>query len=474
MTIGGVGRAACPELYRCYAKARPQAELLWGRASRVLGGAAGHDLRLFQPVPMYIAKGLGSRKWDIDGNEYIDYLMGNGALLLGHAHPAVLEAMTTAAADGTHFGQDSLLTIRWAETIREMVPSAERVRFTNSGTEATHLAIRLCRAATKKLRVLRFDGHFHGWHDDVIHGFHPPFDRDGSLGVPPSIRDQQVAVPDNDLGILAQTIAECGDEIACAIVEPTGASWGRVPLEEDFLKGVRELTAKAGIPLIFDEIVSGFRFAPGGAQEKYGVKPDLSCLAKIVAGGMAGGAVVGSAELLTLFDFTGDAEHDRHGRVVHFGTFNGAPVAAAAGIALMDEIALGQAIPHADAMAALLRSGFNEILERHEIAGFAYGPSSIFHVYFEQDAARAKAAGSLKDLHTTNATKLKGLPTSLTAEYTRHLRHNGVDLMSGTGGVVSAAHSKEDVERTVEAFEKTVLRLCELKLVHRIGGGEPC
>lgn len=185
MTLGGIARAASPELYSAFAHARPQASKLWGRASGVLGGGAGHDLRLFQPVPMYVTKGIGSRKWDVDGNEYIDYLMGNGSLLLGHAHPAVLDAMTAAAANGTHFGQDSPLTIQWAEMIRDAVPSCERVRFTNSGTEATQLAIRMCRAATGKLRILRFEGHFHGWHDDVIHGFHPPFDRDGSLGVPP-------------------------------------------------------------------------------------------------------------------------------------------------------------------------------------------------------------------------------------------------------------------------------------------------
>ena len=266
MTLGGIARAASPEIYRAFGQARPEAAQLWGRAEQVLGGGAGHDLRLFQPVPMYVSRGSGSRKWDVDGNEYIDYLMGNGALLLGHAHPEVLEAMTAAAANGTHFGQDTPLTIKWAERIQQLVPSAEKVRFTNSGTEANHLAIRLCRAYTGKLRVLRFDGHFHGWHDDVIHGFHPPFDRDGSLGVPPAIRHQQVAVPDNDLGRLAATLAEHGDEIACAIVEPTGASWGRVPLDDGFLQGVRELTRKAEVPLIFDEIVSGFRFAPGGAQ----------------------------------------------------------------------------------------------------------------------------------------------------------------------------------------------------------------
>ena len=469
MTIGGLARSASPELFRAFEAARPRGAALWGRASNVLGGGAGHDLRLFAPVPMYVTRGEGARKWDVDGHEYIDFLCGNGALLLGHAHPAVIEALAAAASDGTHFGQDSPLTIEWAEMIQEMVPCAERVRFTNSGTEATLLAFRMCRAATGRHRILRFHGHFHGWHDGVIHGFHPPFDADGSLGVPAAIREQQLGVPDNDLRTLEEALATHGDEIGACILEPTGGSWGRVPLDDGFLRGVRELTAKHDVPLIFDEIVSGFRYAPGGAQEKYAVTPDLACVAKIVAGGMAGGAVVGSAELMELFDFTGDAQHDRHRRVVHFGTFNGAPVAAAAGLALMREIQDGAAIETADAMASLLRASLNDVLERKAIAGYAYGESSIFHVYFEMDAAAVAAAGSRADLVTSDAVKLKGMPAALLSEYTRHLRHHGMDIMSGTGGVVSAVHTPEDIAEACEAFERTVSALVDLKLVHTLG-----
>ena len=424
--------------------------------------------RLFAPVPMYVTRGKGCRKWDVDCHEYIDFLCGNGALLLGHAHPAVVDAIVGASSAGTHFGQDSPLTIAWAEKIQELVPCAERVRFTNSGTEATHLALRMCRAATGKHRVLRFHGHFHGWHDGVIHGFHPPFDADGSLGVPHEVRAQQLGVPDNDLGSLAKALQSHGNELAACILEPTGASWGRVPLDDGFLSGVRELTAKYGVPLIFDEIVSGFRYAAGGAQEKYSVTPDLACVAKIVAGGMPGGAVVGSAQLMELFDFNGDPHHDRHERVVHFGTFNGAPVAAAAGLALMAEIQKEGAIAKADHMAALLRDQMNQILERHEVAAYAYGESSIFHVYFEQDDDVIGGAQTRSDLQTTDPVKLKGMPASLLTEYTRHLRHHGVDIMSGTGGVVSAVHQEGDIEEAAAAFEHTVLALLELGLARRM------
>jgi glutamate-1-semialdehyde 2,1-aminomutase len=338
MTIGGVTTSVAPELFNAFAQSRPAAQQLWRRAQAVLGGGAGHDLRLFAPVPMYISRGQGCRKWCVDGHEYVDFLCGNGSLLLGHCHPRVVEAVAQAASAGTHFGQDSPLTLEWAEKIQELVPCAERVRFTNSGTEATLLALRMCRAATGKEKMLRFDGHFHGWHDGVIHGFHPPFDAAGSLGVPASVHSQQLGVVDNDLDVLSEALRAHSHEIAACIIEPTGGSWGRVPLDTGFLAGVRELTTKHGVPLIFDEVVSGFRYAPGGAQERYSVTPDLACVAKIVAGGMAGGAVVGSAQLMELFDFTGEPHHDRHERVVHFGTFNGAPVAAAAGLALMHEV----------------------------------------------------------------------------------------------------------------------------------------
>src|SRR5262247_2092796 len=169
------------------------------RAARVLAGKVGHDLRYALPLPLYIERAKGGRKWDVDGNEYVDFLLGNGALLLGHAVPEVLKAIGQAAALGTHFGNDHPLQIEWAELVQRLVPSAERVRFVNSGTEATLLALRLARAYTRRPKILRFEGHFHGWHDDVVHGFQVPFEADGSLGIPPSVRRNIVALPDGDL-----------------------------------------------------------------------------------------------------------------------------------------------------------------------------------------------------------------------------------------------------------------------------------
>ena len=352
------------DFLQSYAEARKQSAALYARAADALGGAVGHDVRHFEPVPMYVARGEGGRKWDVDGNEYIDFLMGNGALLLGHSPAAIVEAVQRALADGTHFGNDHPLHVEWGEIVRQLVPSADKVRFVNSGTEATLLALRLARAFTGKNKVLRFEGHFHGWHDGVVHGFQPPFDADGSLGVPPEVWRSFVTAPANDLDLTGEILAGDGD-IAAAIIEPSGASWGRIPTEPEFLHGLRALTAKREVLLIFDEVVTGFRLAPGGAEQYYGITPDLSCFAKILAGGMPGGAVTGGGEIMSLFDFTGDAERDRHRRVVHFGTFNASPLSAAAGIACLQQVATGEPIRKADRLAAQLRAGFEEVLERH-------------------------------------------------------------------------------------------------------------
>jgi len=196
-----------------------------------------------------------------DGNKYVDFLMGNGALLLGHADPDVVAAIGAAAAMGTYLGNDHPLHIEWAELVQRLVPSAERVRFVNSGTEASMLALRLARAFTGKSRILRFEGHFHGWHDDVVYGFQPPFDADGSLGVPPSVADHLVTISDGNLNLVEEALARDG-AIAAAIIEPSGASWGRVPLEVEFLRGLREITQRHGVLLIFDEVVSR---VPSGA-----------------------------------------------------------------------------------------------------------------------------------------------------------------------------------------------------------------
>jgi glutamate-1-semialdehyde 2,1-aminomutase len=448
-----------------FAEQRAKARALYGRAKELLAGGAGHDLRHNPVAPTYVTRALGSRKWDVDGNEYVDYGMGNAAMLLGHAHPAVLEAVRAAVGDGLHFGNDHPRMLEWAELIQRLVPSAERIRFVNSGTEGTMLALRLARAATGRNKVLRFEGHFSGWHDYVGRGATPPFDRPVSLGIPATTLGLIEVIP-ADLAAAEETLRRDQD-IAAVMLEPSGGSWGTVPLTPEFNRGLRALTSRHGVPLIYDEVITGFRYSPGGYQGLIGVTPDLAILGKIVTGGMPGGAVVGRAELMGQFDFTGDPTHDRFERVAHLGTFNANPLSAAAGIATLRLVADGQPQARADGMAALLRQGMEDALERAGVAGYAYGDSSLFHVYLE--AYPGSRARSRAELHTSDAATLKGIPGRLVTAFQRNLQIRGVDLMSYTGGDVSAAHTEADVERTLDAFRATIRVLLEERIVAPAG-----
>jgi glutamate-1-semialdehyde 2,1-aminomutase len=448
-----------------YKDQRPRAVDLYGQARELIAGGVGHDVRHNPLAPIYIEYARGSRKWDVDGNEYVDYGMGNGALILGHAHPAAVQAVQGVVEHGLHFGNDHPRMLEWAGLIRNLVPCAERVRFDNSGTEGTMLALRLARAYTGRTKVLRFEGHFSGWHDYVGRGAYPPFDQSVSLGIPQSTLDTIVVIP-ADLDRVESVLREDRD-IAAVMLEPSGASWGTVPLTADFNRGLRELTSRYDVPLIYDEVITGFRYSPGGYQGLIGVTPDLAVLGKIVTGGLPGGAVVGRAEIMKLFEFTGDAQHDRFGRVSHLGTFNANPLSTASGIASLQLVADGSAQAQADRIADLLRRGMEEILEEERAAGYAYGDSSVFHVYLE--APPGSGARSRADLHTTDATTLKSIPGRVVTAFQRNLNIRGVDLMSYTGGVTSAAHTEEDVRLTLDAFRETIRVMLDEQILARVG-----
>src|SRR5437868_2176879 len=254
---------------------------LYMRALKVFPSGVTHDNRYFGSVePIYIARAEGSRKWDVDGNEYIDYWMGHGALLLGHGHSAIVEAVERQMALGTHFGGGHPLEVEWGELIQKLVPSAERASFTASGTEAVMLAVRLARACTGRPKFLKFQGHFHGWYDAMTAGFQAPFDVPSSVGVLGSLLHNVIVAP-ADLSEVERIFEEQGKDIACVILEPTGASYGTIPLPDRFLSGVVEVAHKHGALVIFDEIVTGFRYSPGGVQAQTGVIPDMTTLAKI-------------------------------------------------------------------------------------------------------------------------------------------------------------------------------------------------
>jgi glutamate-1-semialdehyde 2,1-aminomutase len=430
----------------------------------------GHDLRYASPVPTCITHGQGAYKWDVDGNRYIDYGLGNAALLLGHAHPAIVKAVMEAAGRGTHFGNDHPAQTLWAEAIKQLVPCAERVRFANSGSEANMLAARLARAFTGRGKLLRFEGHFHGWHDDLINGYAYPFEASPSRGLAPGTEAGSIMIPANDLHGLQRTLSRDRD-IAAIILEPSGASWGTIPLEDGFLQGVRQLASRYEVLLIFDEVITGFRWAPGGAQERCGVTPDLSTHAKVIAGGMPGAAVCGRADVMDLMTITGDPKHDRYERVAHLGTFNANPISAAAALACLEIVATGEPQRRADEIAEQLRQGLDHVLEQRGIAGYVYGPASTFHIYVEGADGGRQAAGGGRPGRTLDAATLKSIPAHIVSAIQNGFRLRGVELMSYTGGVTSAAHSEADVGETVSAFDDLVAELAEAGVVGRVDQG---
>ena len=439
---------------------------MYDRAQSVLAGSVGHDLRYALPGPIYTARGKGGRKWDVDSNEYIDFLVGNAALLLGHADQEVVAAVQSVVADGTHFGNDHPLQLEWSEQIQQMVPSAERVRFTNSGTESTLLAIRLARAFTGRPGLLRLEGHFHGWHDDVVHGFDMPFQEPTCLGATPNDQRDVVCLSDRQIDRIDDLLSQ--QQTAAVIVESTGASWGRAPLGDKFLQAIDEITKRTGTIFILDEVISGFRFGAAGVQGIEGIRPDLTTFAKVVAGGMPGGAVVGRRDIMDLMQKNGDPHHDRHQRVVHFGTYNACPPSAAAAIVTLKRIQSTDVTHRVNTLGTNMRQALHDLIKSLGIAGHVYGQASLFHVYFETDSNRLSDISEQADVWIDDPARLKGMPGHLVARYQQLLRYNGVDLMSGTGGALCTAHTEADISEAITAFEKVLVKLLDEGLIFQI------
>jgi glutamate-1-semialdehyde 2,1-aminomutase len=416
---------------------------LYERAKQTFPNGVTHDLRYLEPFPVYVERAEGSHKWDVDGHELIDYWSGHGAILLGHSHPAVIAAVRDQLGLATHPGACHELEIAWGEWVRRLVPSAERVRFVSSGTEATMMALRLARLFTGRRRVLKFAGHFHGWHDFLIPGADLPHDGAVTPGIPPAVAAETVIVPPNDPALVERALQQDPD-ISCVILEPTGGHFGSVPVGGDFLRVLRELTTRHGRLLIFDEVISGFRVHPGGAQGHYGVTPDLTTLAKVLAGGLPGGCVAGRADIMAGLEF-------RPGRpkMKHPGTFNANPLSAAAGIATLERVAGGEPCRRANEIGRLLRQRLNALFAERGDPWLAYGEFSGFKLLPDYDGPRPAEDGVIPyagDPARLAAGKGAGLAHAFRLAMLLH----GVDL-PGLGGMTTAAHTEPDVERTVAA-----------------------
>ncbi len=434
----------------------PESARLFARACAVIPAGLTHDSRATLPYPICAARAQGPRKWDVDGNEYVDYFGGHGALLLGHSHPAVVDAVQRQMPLGTHWGASHALEVQWAELVQRLIPSAERVRFTASGTEASQLALRLARAFTGKAKIVRFVGHFHGWHDQVVARAMSHFDGSTPAGIAPAALEQSIVLPDDDLSRLTDTL-ETREDIAAVIVEPSGASWGQVPLPAGLLASLRRLTRERGIVLIFDEVITGFRWSRGGAQARYEITPDLSVLAKILAGGLPGGAVAGARAVMEQLDASA-AKSARREKIGHQRTFNANPLCAAAAVAALSLVETSDACARAEASAEALRKGLRKLLVEESIPWGVYGEASVFIVFpnpkglpidpasFDPAALGFEGIKGARDSHLINRLRLA-------------LLTEGVDIMGGPGGMVSATHGPQEVAQTLDAFRSALRRL---------------
>ncbi len=435
-----------------YRQKTPGSEQLSLDAKGLFPSGVTHDARHLDPYGIYVERARGSHKWDVDGNRYIDYFGGHGALLLGHNHPQVIKAVHEALERGTHFGANHALEVRWADSIRRLIPSAERVRFTSSGTEATLMAVRLARAFAGRNKIIRVKSHFHGWNDHMSSGYTSHFDGSPTAGVLSQVAENVVLLSPRRLEELEDVLSGDSD-VAAVLLEPTGALFGRIPLLPESLMAIREITHRHGVLLILDEVVTGFRVSPGGAQALYGVSPDLTTLAKVLAGGLPGGAVVGRKEILDRLDFKA-ARLEGYEKIHHAGTFNANPVSAAAGVAALGLIATTDACERANAAGARLRERLSKVLEAEEVSWAVYGDFSAFHIF--TDPGNRGVTLSEFDPCQMNFEELITNPPGVAAKLRLALLIHGVDIAGWPGGSCSAAHSEEDLEETARAFREAI------------------
>ncbi len=437
-----------------YVAAFPKSREAAARSREFFPNGVTHDIRTMAPFPIFVERATGARKWTIEGVELVDFFTGHGSLILGHSPPTVVAAVQKQMEQGTHYGSCHELEVEWAGWVRKLIPSAEKLRFTGSGTEATLMGLRLARIHTGKPKFLRFLGHFHGWHDVVTPGSDPPYDTTSVPGVPDAVASLAVAIRPNDLSLVEETLTR-DEQIGAVILEPTGGHWGGVPIRGEFLRGLREITDRLGRVLIFDEVITGFRVSPGGAQSAYGISPDLTSLAKILAGGLPGGCLAGRAEILAHIDFRPGKPRMRHP-----GTYNGNPLSAAAGVATLGEVATGEPTTAANRAGRELRNRLNSLFEKRNWPWISYGDFSMLRVLPGYTGPRPRTdAGDNDGLvpYAGDLDRLDGVKDGkLVTAFRQGMLLHGIDC-PGFGFWLSRCHDDAAIlEKTVAAVEATI------------------
>jgi glutamate-1-semialdehyde 2,1-aminomutase len=436
---------------------RTRSRELFERAQRCLVEGVNSPSRgaaVYTDGPLMLERGQGSHVWDADGNEYIDFMMSFGALIHGHAHPRLVPVVSDAMAEGSHFAAATSAEVEAAERFCRMVPSAEVVRFTNTGSEATMLALRLTRAHTGRTKFLKFEGHYHGWYDPYLlnaHG-HPPEQLGAkddparipdSEGVPRTTLDDVVLAPWNDVPTLERIMREHGSELAAVITEPIMANMGCILPREGYLQRLQELTRDCGALLVFDEVVTGFRYAAGGCQELYGITPDISTFGKALGAGFPVGAVAGPRSILDRMKW---GEH----MVLHYGTFNGHRLTMKVIAANLDLLSAKDAYKKFHAVGDAAITGLRNVFRRHGVKAIVQGFGPMFQIYF----TKREAIHDYRDYCTY-------VDTARYSRFVHLLLEHGIYMTPSNGlhWIISTAHREADVEGLIKAADQACREL---------------
>ncbi len=416
----------------------PGSRAVYQRAGRVLPAGVSYFIRYFPPYPLYINWAKGSRIRDVDGNSYVDFWMGHYTHILGHSPHNIVEAVKKQIEHGTHYGVCHELEVALAEKIVQLVPCAEMVRFSCSGTEAAMYAIRLGRACTGRRKILKFAGGWHGGYDALHLAVSPPFDVPESNGINGDVVKHTLVSAFNDLDQTDELVR--GQDVAAILVEPVLGAGGCIPAEKEFLKGLRELSDQTGALLIFDEIITGFRLAPGGGQEYYGITPDIAIFGKILGGGFPIGAIAGQREIMERMN---PLLYQRPRFSFQGGTFTANPTSLTAGLEMLRSLEDGSIIQKLNRDGDLVRHGLESVFVEAKVEAKVTSAGSLFQVHFTNEEVKNAETASKAD-------------KSKLDEYHKALIANGVFFLPGKNGALSNAHSKQDIEQLLNATETHV------------------
>jgi glutamate-1-semialdehyde 2,1-aminomutase len=424
-----------------YVRRTTKSREMFERAKKVEPAGVSYRNRLYEPYPFFVKEANGTTLVDLDGNKYTDYWCTHFAMILGHMYPSVLQAIKAQAEKGWHFGVSHELEVMLSEKIVRDVPSAQLVRFSSSGSEANLFAVRLARTFTKRNKIAKFEGCWHGAYDALHIAVKPPFDKPSSGGITEGSQKDTIVVPYNDItGFVNRTRKE---DLACVILEPVLGAGGMIPAEKEFLQEVREYCDSKGTLLIYDEVITGFRLGLGGAQQHFGVKPDITVLGKIIGGGLPIGAVCGRRDVMERMDHTRFSGLDY---AYHGGTFAGNAITATAGLATIEVLEHSPVYQHIDALGKKARDGLDHLFSENRFEAQTSGIGSLFAIHTTRKQP-------LKD-----ANNLAFANTDLSRSIFSYLLDNGIFMLSPDSlhGGISYSHTDSDIERLVTTVGRYV------------------